>query len=271
MQFQKTPWKHDPLSKNFSHDKLFGTVSPLTLPETLGRAKRPIENQGATLRCTAYASAVNGGYIWGEHFEPGWQADKITKIQGRNIDEYGADPNSAMKSQRDYGYAPSSDPVDEVAIDYRVAGYVKVDGVYDIFDDIRSALYQAYNKETGRGAVVQAFGRFFNEWNTSIIPQHYTSFAGYHCWLFIDWVKYNGVDYLVAQNSYGQAYGEGGLHYFPREVVNREFTISGTTLKIVKPLTKAQIEEAKKQTPLGALWRLLLTAWYNFSERFGRV
>lgn len=268
MQFQQTPWLNDPRSTKFSHDKLFGTVTNFP-PEGLKRPLRQIENQGNTLRCTAYASAVNGGYIWHSRFNPTWQAQKISYIQGRDIDLYGADPNSAMKSQRDYGYAPYDFTDDNVAYENRVAGYVKVDGPLDVFDDIRSALYQAYNPETKTGAVVQAFGRWFNEWNTAIIPQNYTSFAGYHAYLFVDWTVLNGVTYLIAQNSYGEAYGEAGLHYFPREVVNREFTLSGTTLKICKPLTRAQIEEAKKDTPVGRIWNQLLLIWRIFSNKYG--
>lgn len=268
MQFQQQKWLNDPRSTKFSHDKLFGTVTNFP-PEGLKRPLRPRENQGNTLRCTAYASAVNGAYIWGQRFSPEWQAKKISLIQGRDIDLNGADPNSTMKSQRDYGYAPYDFHDDNVAYDNRVAGYVKVDGPLDVFDDIRSALFQAYNKDTKEGAVVQAFGRWMREWDAGIIPQNYSTMVGYHCYLFVDWTVLNGTPYLIAQNSYGNAYGEDGIHYFPREVVNREFTLSGTSLKIVKPLTRAQIEEAKKDTPLGNLWKQIILIWRIFSNKYG--
>lgn len=293
---KKTPWRHDPRSRNFSHHVLFGTALQSILPETLGRTLRPVEDQKATLRCTGYGTAVNGGYIKGTRFHPDWQAAKIGQLQGSTVDINGGDPNMAMRSERDCGYLPhdatqysldnapmgltgwqSYDPaLDKVAIDNHVAGFVTVDGPYDTFGNIKSALALAYDKATGLGAAVQAFGKWYEDWSFTaggIIPQTYDATKyGYHHYLFVDFCVIAGVEYLVVHNSGGVLMGKGGFQYMPREVVNREFvpsqmlSPSGTSLKIVKPLTADQIALAKQETTAGWIERMILQAWYTLSE-----
>lgn len=288
MNFQKQPWKHDPLSKNFSHERFFGSVA--NLPKSLNRPKIRPQDQKGTLRCTGYGSAHNGEFIEGRKMHPDWHAAKIGQIQGRSVDINGADPNACMKSMRDYGFLPyefgihslEKDGVegsgwdkwpsglDGNAID-RIPGFVRVDGPFDHFDNIRNALYQAYDPKVKRGACVDAFGRWFGEWTYAhVIPKQYSSFAGYHRYLFVDWLVDGTNEYLVACNSYGTEIGIGGYHYFPREVVNREFSQNGTSLKILKVLTAEQIAEAKKMTPIGQLWRAIVQAWYAISEIYAR-
>lgn len=290
---QKTPWRHDPRSRNFSHHKLFGTLPANQLPITLGRVRRQVENQKATLRCTGYGTAKNGDYIHGFRCHPDWQAAKIGKLQGVSVDISGGDPNAAMRSERDCGYLPyeldtvhslASNTVentginsfdlalDKAAIDNHVAGFV---GAYDpkapgdIFDQICSALTMAYDPTIGLGATVQAFGKWYGGWypRDGFIPTSYdTQNFGYHHWIFIDFCWINGKSYLVAQNSGGDWIGDKGFFYFPREVVNREFNVWGTTLKIVKPLTKDQIELAKQESYAGLIQRGILNVWYALSE-----
>ena len=296
MNYLKRPWKHDPRSKKFSHHKLFGTVPQATLPETLGRPRQHVFNQGMTLRCTGYGSAANGSYIHGRAFSPDWSAYKIGVKQGKSVDEGGGDPNATMKHQRDDGFLPLEDApyslerngaqgsgmyagwpaeLDEKAKKFdTVPGFVRVDGPYDTFDNIRVALHLACDPVTKFGATVDAFGRWFAEWSSAprgIVPSTYKSFIGYHRYIFIDWVTIDGKEYLVAHNSGGTGIGDGGFFYFDRDTVNREFSQWGTTLKIVKTLTPEQIAEAKKETTLGRAWRALIDLWYVISLIFGRV
>lgn len=291
MKFKKIPWAHDPRSKSFSHERFFGSVA--NLPATLGRVKGKVLQQGGTLRCTGYGSAANGYYIHGVEMSPDWQAFKIGQLQKRSVDENGGDPNATMKSMRDYGFLPSSrspfslekdgaegsgfnapwpDSLDGVAQTWDLqVGFVRVDGPNDIFDNIRNALFLAYDTKTGKGACVDAFGKWYHEWtNAAVVPTEYSLFAGYHRYIFVDWVYVDNICYLVAQNSYGEEAGANGFHLFPREVVNKEFALWGTSVKILKVLTQAQIDEAKKETPMGYLWRLLLQAWFALSEKYGR-
>ncbi len=292
IQGRKSPWRHDPRSQKFSHHKFYGTLSPALLPGTLGRVRRPVENQKQTMRCTGYGSAMNGGYIHQMRMHPDWQAAKIGQLQGESVDIGGGDPNAAMRSQRDYGYLPftlaatlsidsntventgmnSFDPaLDKVAYDNRVAGFVNVDGDQDTFDNIRSALLQAYDPRTGKGACVQIFAKWYYDWypHGGVIPTAYdTTRLTYHHWIIIDWCNINGVPHLIAHNSAGTQVGDAGFFYFPREVVNREWNtkVWGVTRKIVKTLTQEQVALGKQETPAGRIQRAIFDIWYAISE-----
>lgn len=295
MKLLDKPWKHDVRSKAFSHEKLFGSTK--IFDDTLGRIRTVPFNQGQSTRCTGYGSAANGGYIWNQYFSPDYQAYLIGTVQGKTVDDNnGGDPNATMKAECLYGFLPLSEApfslekngiegsglragwpisLQTESKDYRGEGFVKVDGPNDIFDNIRSALQLAWNPTTKKGACVQAFGAWYQEWangfNTSgVIPTTYSSLAGYHHYIFIDWIDINGITYLIAQNSYGTASGDKGFFYFPREVVNREFVPAsffptGRSLKILKTLTKEQIERAKEETPFGSLQRAIINAWYSIT------
>jgi len=289
-------WRWDPRERKFSHRRYFGAPDFSQLPKDgLHRPRRIVENQQMTIRCGAYSAAVGNGYLRNVRFHPDWQAVSIGRKQGRPVDNYGSEPRAVMNSLRDdgsilfdasplhlathgqeatgfAGYYPKE--LDAQAQNNRITAYLGVDDRYDYFDDIRWALFKAYHPATGTGAVVHAFGRWYDEWTNpknGIIPLAYGAFAGWHAYLFIDWCIIDGIEYLVAQNSYGTDVGDKGFLYFPREVVNREFAVWGSALKIpTGALTKEQIELAKQETTLGRIQRLILDYWYALSEAFGR-
>lgn len=277
------------MSNGFSHHRFFGTIQPINLPKTLGRSLFTPENQGNTTRCAAYASAANHRYATGFRMSPDRQAICIGKVQGFTVDSGGSDPNAAMKAGRDYGYLlwdtaklhletdgilTTGDernwPTEQISpIDDRDISFLKVDGNNDIFDNIRSAIFQSFDSTTQMGNGVQAFGRWYMEWDRYIIPEQYQTFSGYHSWIFIDFTEVNGIQYLIAQNSYGTSIGQGGFHLFPRSVINKEFSASGTTLKIPKAITPLQLAIAKQSTPFGIIQRQILKIWYLISDSFG--
>lgn len=287
------PWRWDPRERNFSHKRVFGAAGELPA-DGLHRARRPVENQLATLRCGAYSAAVSNGYLRHSRFHPDWQAISIGKKQGRPVDGNGSEPRACMKSLAEDGSilwdaAPvhldthgmeytANEPyyplgLNEQAQNNRITAYLGVDDKFDYFDDIRWALHRAYHPSTGTGAVVHAFGAWYDEWSNppkAIVPNTYRSFAGWHAYLFIDWCIIEGVQYLVAQNSYGPTVGDNGFLYFPREVVNREFAKWGSALKIpTGELTLEQIALAKQETVAGRIQRAILQCWYLLSEKFG--
>lgn len=291
-RFNQRPWKHDARSRRFSHHRFFGTLQPHQFPKTLDREIGPIYDQGPTLRCTGYGNAFEGYLIHGIPMNPDWSAHKIGQKQGRSVDINGGDPNACMKSQRDDGYLPltASDrswraygirdtdmnkwdtKLDEIAKKYdRAVGFFRVDGPFDTFDNIKSAIIKEFDPKTGRGQGVDAFGTWYHDWSTAprgVVPTDYSIFAGYHRYVFFDFCAIGNKEYLKAKNSYGSS-GDNSIYYFPREVVNREFAKRGTTLKILKTLTPEQLAEAKKQTPLGRLWEQVIQIWYDLSEHFG--
>src|SRR5687767_2570480 len=203
------PWKWDPRERGFSHKKYFGAPDLNLLPrDGLSRARRPVENQGPTLRCGAYSSAVSNGYLRKLRFHPDWQAKKIGQKQGRHVDNYGSEPRAIMNALRDDGslfydlsnvhletdgVAKSGDwnsypeNLDWKAEANRISGYLGVDGAHDYFDDIRWALFKAYDRNSATGAVVHAFSQWYDEWSAAyngVIPRSYSHPAGWHAYLF---------------------------------------------------------------------------------------
>ena len=81
---------------------------------------------------------MNGQYIHGLVFSPDWQTDKIGRLQGKNVDEGGSDPNAAMASQtftKRGGHLPINlwngtppNLLDSYAINYSDEGYMKPAG-----------------------------------------------------------------------------------------------------------------------------------------------
>jgi hypothetical protein len=271
------PLTRDP--KDFTHTALFGAATPTEFPKSLNRERRAVKNQGSSLSCTAQAVAAASEYQENLPFSAAWQWAQICKALGTYVPS-GADPRTAMETARRLGslplhrarYAFPNDDAQvignwdnwgpELFVDaepFRKAAYVRIDNnpVFDTFDDIRYALLQGRD----RNEVVLAFGTWYHEWAQPFVPASYESFAGYHAYLFIDWIEKAGTPYLVAQNSYGETLADQGFHYFPRGVINREFSKWGTGLYIFKDLTPEMIAAAKDIGPLGELVRSIIRAW----------
>src|SRR3990167_9533720 len=158
---------------------------------------------------------------------------------------WGADLRSACKSHQKFGALPKDkspmnlttesidtlrdwknwhEKFDEEAKPYKKKSYFRVDnGVYDTFDNIRASLWK--HREEKRFVVTGAVWQ--SAWN-SVVPKTKSSVVGGHAFTVIGQkmiVGEQGAEpYLVVQNSYGKNFGDNGLNYFPREVVNREFT-----------------------------------------------
>lgn len=290
MNFPQQPWKHDPRSDKFSHEQFFGTITPTFLPDSLNRPRTVPHDQMNTQRCTGYGNATDGEYIYAIRMSPDWAAAKVGLEQGVSVDVQGGDPNACMKSMRDYGFLPLAnapftlqkdgiggsgwkvwpESLNTIAGDHVIEGFVKVDtreGV-DMFDAIRSALYQAYDPILKSGACVHAFSPWYDNWMSAYIPQDLGKLVGYHHYVFIDYIWENGIPYVIAQNSYGTSVGDKGFHKFPREVINRVFSSYNATLKIVKPLTTEQIRLARQETPFGKVQRAIIDLWWLITLKF---
>lgn len=139
-------------------------------------------------------------------------------------------------------------PLDLQAGQNEDASYFQIDdGPYDAFDNISAALYDAYLERKAKGEndkqdVAMFFTQWFPQMDTttvdfvppkplagvrplfSVIRDFFASifpslFGGeaWHAYICIDWRDEN---YLKIQNSYGNAWGDGGVQYFSRETVN---------------------------------------------------
>lgn len=196
--------------------------------------------------CTAFATSELQKAIWGTDFDPFYQFAKIKQVRGEYT-SYGANLRDAANAVIKYGslpiqYAPYThdignkndesrdflanwknypDTLDIFAKKDADVGYFTIDGAYDVFDNIRSAM-QIHIQE--RRAI--SFGLFWHdEWTEApggIIPDIMPndSQGGGHNIAIIGQKTINGELYLVLQQSWGDTAGDHGLYYFPRNIID---------------------------------------------------
>lgn len=233
--------KKDIRDKGYNHAKIFGAPSPLLLPKD-GLKRKPIAiyDQQGTNFCTAYSTTAASSFQEGVALSPEFQTAKTGQIVGKPIIN-GADLRDALKStilfgsieQKDAPYSLDNtgnkvanwfvwpDTLTTKALDHAKSGFYDVKaGPYDIFDNIRSALYQAKDKN-GVVVVGTPWYEIWNEPKAGVVfmPPFGAKTYLAHAWTIIDFTD----DYLVAQLSQGTGYGDKGLLYFPREVINFAF------------------------------------------------
>lgn len=123
----------------------------------------------------------------------------------------------------------------------------------DVFDQIRLVLW--INRFEKRSILTGAM--WHNSWTYTsggIIPKLYLDKGSFgHAFKIFGWKEIEKEPYLIAQLSNGSNVGDKGVCYFPRNVVNKEFTYGNYTFSDMPP------EEAKK---LG--WSF----WVKLSESF---
>lgn len=196
--------------------------------------------------CTGFATVTLQNAIWGISNDPLYQFAKIKQIRGE-YSSFGANLRDAMKSVIKFGslpmvYAPYIHKgsvldktrdflanwrnwptgLDKQAYKEIDLSYFNVDGMYDLFDNIRSTLY-LHRQE--RRAV--SFGMFWHsEWTEApggIIPDVMPTnrFGGGHDMAVVGQKTINGKMYLVFQQSWGENAGDHGYYYFPRTIVDQ--------------------------------------------------
>lgn len=247
-------------SKDWSYRARFGVIAPEKLPDTLGRVMMPVDDQGMTSFCTAFATSKAIAYHYGIDMSPEWQTAKIGEFNTDGPIFNGADPLQAMyaavlngalpkiltdvslntKSAQfvaDWRNWPAN--LDEEARKYAPGGFYAVadDPKYDVFDDIRSALYKAWT--AGDQFPVMAFGTWYQMWSDAgnrgeaLMPVPTQAPIALHAYLFVDWITQGGVPYLVGHLSSGPSFGDKGFLLFSREDINNAFAhmdIDGTGL-----------------------------------------
>jgi hypothetical protein len=114
------------------------------------------------------------------------------------------------------------DVLDQIAKIHKKATFFSVlDGKYDTFDNIRCALWQ--HKDAKNSIVTGILWR--PEWidaPNGVIPKENREVGFGHAMKIFGQKNIDGELYLEAQLSQGAYVGNGGLFYFPREVVNKE-------------------------------------------------
>ena len=206
--------------QDFSHKLTFGSLDLSQLPEEYLLVSN-ILNQGFSFKCTAYASNAIQESQHGISFDPEWFFFQEGQVNGE-ISDTGYDLRTCCETGVKRGFKPmdGNDPNP-----YKESSYFRIDNPFsstDLFDEIRIGMYLAREEKK---CVITGVG-WRDTWFSAdgIIPINGGNITSGHCIKIAGWTKINGIEYLVVQNSYGSGFGKNGLNYFPREVVNRDFT-----------------------------------------------
>lgn len=208
-----------------------------------------IENQGRLDFCATFAGTSVTEDQEGEEMDPLWQFAQAKKIRGE-WKSWGCDLRSAGMSFVKAGSLPAKHApyamgeqtrdvlanwesyhkaLDELAAPHKKASLWFVDGPHDTFDNIRSALWKAYNAKSVVDRSSLIGGTLWRySWNLAsggVIPKKgWESDEGEgHAIKIRGQKKIKGEWHLIIQNSWGEDVGEKGLFYFPRAVVNACF------------------------------------------------
>ena len=246
-----------PDERDLSFGGIFGADLPPDIDFAVGEPLE-IKNQAQTDMCAAFSVASASEFQEGEALQPEYQFAKIKELEG-DYKTWGADIRMACKSAQKFGSLPAYEylfkdavlpprlsndwrnyvanpanylpEADEKALPYRKQSYFLIErGGLDIFDSLRSALWK--NRED-KAAIVT--GCYWSEnWNNSTglvsaLSPEGSSVA--HAFILIGQKMIEGVPHLIAQLSNGLGFGDKGLFYFPREVVNREFVFGAFSFR----------------------------------------
>lgn len=255
----KITWKAKWDPRKLSRKKKFGSFDASQIPDFDLDPNAKILDQGLSSMCTAFANCGVSGVQEGVELSPEFAFQKTNLLSGLRHSD-GADPDKAFKvhtkfgciEQRDNpfklaekGQYAIEDPIawdsslDELALDHRKFSYMECDQAENKFDSIRIAMYQSYLKfqQTNdiRDKKLASVGFYwlpsFTYAPNGIIPNdtsRSTREGSGHNVRARGQKTINGIPYLIIQNSYGTGVGDNGLHYFPREVINKYVAFAKT-------------------------------------------
>lgn len=244
------PLSKDKRDKPFVLGRVFQLPKLSEIPNTDWSFDKPLEikNQGNTQMCTAFAAAAVVEDHEGVILDPGYSYAKENQIRGTKGDVAG-DLRDVAEAMRQFGALEkakspfpdrdvsfTSDPAnwpliyDDYASAHKQSSYFWVhDGPYDIFDNIRTALWMFRADKNS----ILAGSYWYPAWSfPAVIPKEpqTTQPSGHAFKGRITQKMINGEPYLAIQQSYGTGAGDNGTQYFPRVVVNREWKDFGALM-----------------------------------------
>lgn len=272
-------------------DFKLGSVTTLPdlseLPEEFVIALPPVVDQRDTDFCAAAASCllsslqegVELGYEWlfavAKMIEGGGSYDheKDELVTGSDPDTFGLELRTACKAHVKYGCIERKDSPFSVktedqsflrrienwpkelfskALPHKKGSFFSVEGQYDAYDDIRATMWKFRGKKVGT-----LFGVMWS-WALSQVYIKDTGDGFGHALGSIGFTAKG----LYVQNSAGPGAGEGGRHYFSREVINEFVSYYGAYCLLDIPREKVEdmIENNIKiedSVPMSVLKRLL--------------
>jgi len=273
--------KYDP--RHFVLGAIFGVVDVSELPEEY-LVGEPLEikdqrKQPRNDMCAACASVSVSELQEGKILNVEYQFAKIKQIIG-DWQGWGADLIRAAKSLIKFGSIEQEKfikiresignnelkeaianwnlwpkEIDELAKEHKkqVFFVVRPYGGLDLFDAMRSAMWQFRNEKRG----LVAGTKWSNKWTSKIFIDELSPASLGHAIAVLGWVNVKNKLYLVIQNSGGEEIGKKGIQYFSREVVNKRFTYDVVMFKDDDP------EEIKK-----GYWSWWQRIWDFFIKLF---
>lgn len=242
-------------TRDFSFSKTFGSIEPVILPkELIVSEPLKIKDQSTSDLCSAFAITAVSEDQEGIELSPEYQFAKTKQLSGEYV-SWGADLRTACKSIVKFGSIPErneelsleqngrdavanwnnwSSGIDALAQKYRKKSYFVVDGQYDTFDNIRSALFKYKNEHR----TILTGCTWESEWTgapNGIIPKKQGTPLFGHAFKVFGWKTFGSEPYLMAQLSNGKGIGDYGIFYFPREVVNKKFTYGAYMFMDISP------------------------------------
>lgn len=228
-----------------------------------------IKDQRGTDFCTGYSVSSVSASQEGEDLSPEFQFGVTKDLSGD--DEWGADLRMACQSAVKVGSIPQKiwDSVfgedshynreivinrkaypkewDELASVYKKKTFWAVTGPGDHFDNIRLALWK--NKDEHCEVVTGAMWR--QSWTRAIggiIKKAGSEEGSGHAFCIVGQKIIEGQPFLVARLSNGKNYGNDGLFYFSRGVVNKELARFGFFMfKDMEKETARVLNDSKTQ------------------------
>lgn len=230
-------------TRDFSLAGIYKQIDIKDVPNTGFIVATPLvmKDQVDTDLCSSFAATEVSEDQEGEELLPEYQFFK-TKFLMKDFDSWGADLRMTCKSLVKFGSLPKAqfenlsgiprhnivspetwpEEFDTISAKYKKETFFSATrGRYDTFDNMRSWLWQhRANKCTIiTGA---AWRSLWTNAKGGVIPNVQSSGEFGHAFKIYGQEIKNGELHLVAQLSNGTDIGDGGIFYFPREVINKE-------------------------------------------------
>lgn len=252
-----------------SFERTFGAVSPLVLPAEYNADNGvTMPNQGTTQLCTAeLVTDLCSDSDEGTEYSVGWQMAKTLQLMGGFPGGQGASITKAFDvavlrgllpkryepfTWQEKGELYASDwkhydlKLNDIARDYRRPEKFVVDGPYDHFDNIRSALWVGRFEKRTVGMGTQWFREFSLVGKDGIVKKSFSAMVAWHATKVSGWKVINGETYLMVKSWQGSEYGDNGWVYFSREITNKLLSASGA---IALTLKDSEPDQIVKQRP----------------------
>lgn len=294
MKYSLKPKKYTVLDKHFEFHRVFGSISPLALPDEYNADNgitMPDQNaDGAYIECADYTVSDIFFDETGKDASPDYNYMKALIVGGFTPDAGGTDLKSAFAAPCKYGFLLKKDApitalsmgqnyiaeeknwpndIDEKSAGNKEPGYFGIGGKYDFFDNCRSALWLARDKNRTVGMGITWYQEFEQVGPDGILPETGLTNGGGHAVKIAQWTKHNtkgelirnGEIFLGLKSWQGKNIGDNGWVYSSRPLTNKLMAEWGADAQIFCDTVPGTIDLLKAQQI--AFCDHLITAFRN--------